>query len=375
MPQRHLYFDEADYSRIVAISDIHGDIDLFNQLLAKIALKPTDLLVLVGDYINRGNNSLAALRKVIELAKLSNCVVLSGNHEPFAVYLIKNPQRRAKLVNFLNNWHYPTILHEMATELSAKGVLLATTGEALADQLYQAYRDEFQFMENLDILLEGKSHIFVHAGYEEHYQLPTDYDSYVKYDDYASLATCQAKTVVVGHWPASNLLDDELTNIPYYFAEKNIYFIDGGLNIKASGELNAFFVERTAKGFHYDYLQVNNFKPITIVKPFTYPQEPIVHVKYPDYAVELIEAGTVLSRYRHRQSGAELSVFNCLVESDGRAGLKLKVDYLNVFLEVPVGTTVELVKTFADCSMVKYANHFYWAANQQLSLLLKDAIL
>ncbi len=365
MPQRHLYFDETDYSRIIAISDIHGDIDLFDQLLEKITLKPTDLLVLVGDYINRGNNSLAVLHRVIELAKLPNCIVLSGNHEPFATYLIKNPQRRARLVDFLKTWHYPTILHEMAAQLTAQGVALAGDGEALAEQLYQAYRAEFSFIEKLDILLEGKSHIFVHAGYEEHYQLPNDYNSYVKYDDYANLTTRQAKTVVVGHWPASNLLVDKLTNIPYYLAEKNIYFIDGGLNIKTSGELNAFFIRRTADGFDYDYLQVNRFKPVTIIKSFQYPPEPLVHIKYPDYGVELLERGQMLSRYKHCQSGAELSVFNCLVEPDAN-GLRLKMDYLNAFSEIPVGTTVQLVKTFADCSMVKYADHFYWVANCQL---------
>ena len=39
--------------RIVAVSDIHGNLPFFRALLDKIALTPEDILVLVGDLLDK----------------------------------------------------------------------------------------------------------------------------------------------------------------------------------------------------------------------------------------------------------------------------------------------------------------------------------
>ncbi|PIE77047.1 MAG: hypothetical protein CSA13_01300 [Clostridiales bacterium] len=366
MSKKHLYFDETKYKRIIAISDIHGSIDLFNQLLAKIELTADDLLVLVGDYVNRGTCSLAVLRKVMALSQLPNCVVLTGNHEPFVYYIVKNDARRSNFNRFLDKWYYPTILHEMTAALKAQGAKLPADGPAICDLLYETYRAEFDFMNSMAVLLEGKSHIFVHAGYESHFCLPDNYEGYVKYDNYIGLTTRQAKTVVVGHWPISNYLEDRIANIPHFCRQKNVILLDGGLNIKSSGELNALLITPQNGSFRYDYLQVNDFEPVKVVAPFDYPNAPFVYVKYPDYAVECVGRGALLSRYRHIQSGRELTVFNCLVNSN-EEGSRLKLDYLNTYLDAPIGADVLIAKSFEDCSLVKYGDAFYWAANRQLS--------
>ncbi len=368
LDERHLLFDETKYKRIIAISDIHGGIALFDQLLDKVALKDDDLLVLVGDYINRGNHSLAVLHRVMALAKLPNCIVLSGNHEPFVLYLLKNEKRRVNLIDFLNRWHYPTLIHEMIAELTAQGVKLSDDSYVLSAQLIEAYQAELNFMENMAVLLESNQHIFVHASYEPQYQLPQDYDKFVKFDNYIELTSHQTKTVVVGHWPVSNYLSDKRCNNPYFCRKKNVILIDGGLNIKASGELNALIITPKEGRYHYDYLQVNDFKTAIVTVPFDYPQENIVDVCYPDYEVSLVKKGDMLSRFRHFKNGAELSAFNCLVKPVGDH-YQLQLDYLNTFLDVPINTKVKVAKKFADCSLVKYGDSFYWCANQQLKFI------
>ena len=47
--------------RIVAVSDIHGNLPFFRALLGKIALTPEDILVLVGDLLEKGQESLTCL--------------------------------------------------------------------------------------------------------------------------------------------------------------------------------------------------------------------------------------------------------------------------------------------------------------------------
>jgi diadenosine tetraphosphatase ApaH/serine/threonine PP2A family protein phosphatase len=63
--------------RIIAIGDIHGCADEFASLLQRLEITPSDRVILLGDLVNRGPDS----RRVLELARASNCIPLLGNHE------------------------------------------------------------------------------------------------------------------------------------------------------------------------------------------------------------------------------------------------------------------------------------------------------
>jgi len=63
--------------RIIAIGDIHGCYQEFAELLERLALTKDDRLVLLGDLVNRGPDSL----KVLDLARGHKAISLLGNHE------------------------------------------------------------------------------------------------------------------------------------------------------------------------------------------------------------------------------------------------------------------------------------------------------
>lgn len=63
--------------RLIAIGDIHGCADEFEELLDKLDLRDDDRVVLLGDLINRGPDSA----RVIQLARKRVTVSLLGNHE------------------------------------------------------------------------------------------------------------------------------------------------------------------------------------------------------------------------------------------------------------------------------------------------------
>ena len=48
--------------RVIAISDIHGNLPFFDALLKQIALTQEDILVLDGDMLEKGRDSLPLLR-------------------------------------------------------------------------------------------------------------------------------------------------------------------------------------------------------------------------------------------------------------------------------------------------------------------------
>jgi serine/threonine protein phosphatase 1 len=63
--------------RLIAIGDIHGCHQEFEDLLEKLDLTKDDRLILLGDLVNRGPNSY----KVIQLAREYATASLLGNHE------------------------------------------------------------------------------------------------------------------------------------------------------------------------------------------------------------------------------------------------------------------------------------------------------
>lgn len=67
--------------RLIAIGDIHGEINKLNRLIRKLNIKSDDTLVFLGDYIARGKYSKQVADRLIELSNICNCEFLMGNHE------------------------------------------------------------------------------------------------------------------------------------------------------------------------------------------------------------------------------------------------------------------------------------------------------
>ncbi|MBY0512799.1 MAG: serine/threonine protein phosphatase, partial [Gemmataceae bacterium] len=68
--------------RVLAIGDVHGCLMPLNDLLAAVKPTPDDLLITLGDVVDRGPDSKGVLDRMIRLrASGVNLVCLRGNHE------------------------------------------------------------------------------------------------------------------------------------------------------------------------------------------------------------------------------------------------------------------------------------------------------
>ena len=63
--------------RTIAIGDVHGCADEFEELLKRLKLKSDDKVIQVGDLVNRGPDS----HRVVELAREYQVESIIGNHE------------------------------------------------------------------------------------------------------------------------------------------------------------------------------------------------------------------------------------------------------------------------------------------------------
>lgn len=77
-------YSPSDQSRIFVMGDIHGCLKEMNQLLDKIQFKPDqDALILAGDLVFRGQDSIGVIQRAREL----NALCVRGNHDDKVIRL------------------------------------------------------------------------------------------------------------------------------------------------------------------------------------------------------------------------------------------------------------------------------------------------
>ncbi|WP_317890316.1 metallophosphoesterase [Paenibacillus peoriae] len=95
--------------KTLVISDIHGCYDEFNFLLHKTKYTPeNDKLILLGDYIDRGQKSKQVVEQVINLQNEWGIVALKGNHDDMFVAAINNDSEELD-AQWLNNGGFQTV--------------------------------------------------------------------------------------------------------------------------------------------------------------------------------------------------------------------------------------------------------------------------
>jgi serine/threonine protein phosphatase 1 len=67
--------------RTLAIGDIHGCVRALGQLLQEVQPQPKDVVVSLGDYIDRGPDSRGAIGRLLELRRHCVLIPILGNHD------------------------------------------------------------------------------------------------------------------------------------------------------------------------------------------------------------------------------------------------------------------------------------------------------
>ena len=171
------YFRAAEPSRapencrIYAVGDIHGRVDLLEQMHELIQIdvreKPVQRTVVIylGDYVDRGPNSYAVVELLLKeplRARLDNLetVHLLGNHEALLLRFLEDPEITE--VWFMNGGD---------VTLRSYGVdpWQSSASNSFAQGLRRAFLNRappshLSFLRNLQLSHEEGDYLFVHAG-------------------------------------------------------------------------------------------------------------------------------------------------------------------------------------------------------------------
>jgi serine/threonine protein phosphatase 1 len=191
--------------RIYAIGDIHGRLDLLENLLRRIkvdlaqypALRPVH--VFLGDYIDRGDRSRETIDRLIEHGTEHESVFLKGNHEVIAIACLSD---RGKIDQWLRLGGMETLAsYGVAPELFANRKQAAGTQLAFHNALPPAH---LHFFRNLRKSFSCGDYFFVHAGAKPHVSLShqKEVDLLWIRGEFLSSTYDFEKIIVHGHTPS-----------------------------------------------------------------------------------------------------------------------------------------------------------------------------
>jgi serine/threonine protein phosphatase 1 len=169
--------------RILAIGDLHGCSAALDALLA--AVKPTseDVIITLGDYVDRGPDSKGVIDRLLALQQTHELVPIIGNHDQMML-----DARDGRACDWLVGYGLPTLASY------ARG-----GGKGSLDDVPDAHWD---FLTGCRDLHETATHVFVHANLHPELDLDEQPPYVTRWESLrasSAVAHRSGKTMVCGH--------------------------------------------------------------------------------------------------------------------------------------------------------------------------------
>ncbi|MBE5783073.1 MAG: metallophosphoesterase [Clostridiales bacterium] len=341
--------------RLLVASDIHAHPQLLLRLLKKANYSPeNDILVITGDFVEKGPDSLGTLRTVMQLCKNGPVYPLIGNVDHWRYCLLMSDEidtQKTFVANAISyrEWWPSTWLHEMCREAGYE-VTLDMDTPSVFPILRKLFAPEIEFLESLPTLIETDEIIFAHSGLPHerlHELVGTPRKQYIKWDHFMEDGLSFQKYVVVGHWPTALYSTETAWYNPVIDHKSHIISIDGGCGVKNDGQLNLLILP----GGHVDqlsYISCHDL-PFATAMDAQEGSDQGRFIHWGDHDVEMVEKGEEMSQVLHH--GTKVSVpTSYLYESKGQLCCS---DVATAILSINPGDELGIITQLSDRCYVK----------------------
>ena len=185
------------YSRVLAIGDVHGMYEKLIKLMDKIRFNPDeDLLIFLGDYIDRGPDPGRCLQYIFALQQQYPDVVvcLMGNHEVMmsSYFMQKRGSYNNLIVDYAGSW------------LDNGGL---ETLKQLDEMDADTKEELLQWVMNLPVKYQYQDYFFCHAGVDPDVPLTmqNEFDMLWRRQQWWKQYKGE-ETLVVGHTPVQKVM-------------------------------------------------------------------------------------------------------------------------------------------------------------------------
>lgn len=338
--------------RIIAISDIHGNLPYLEGLLDMLRFDESDILFILGDFVEKGPRSLDTLRYIMALSESHSVYTLCGNCDIWAPLFDGDMgEGAATVLPYMERKPY-SLARQMCEEM---GIEFSPTMdyEAFRSRVFAEYPREVEFLRSLPTLIDTGDYVFVHGGIP-----PTGGDAwnYMKYDRFMECAEAQKCWTIVGHWPVMLYHEDTVEANPVFDYEKKIISIDGGCVLKDDGQLNALIIPE-AGSFDFSFLAYDSFPTARVLEDQNASGKSW-YIRWGDAYVEVLERGEEFSRCRHVRTGYEMDVLTKYLFGKGKCcDVNDCTDYV---LPLKAGDRVSVVEETSRGYFVKHKGVSGW---------------
>ena len=231
-----------DDARIIVISDIHGNLAYLRGLTDKLHLRPDDQLILLGDLVEKGPESLETLRYVMALGRRCRIFPVLGNCDFWHLWVdgmdpAGDESTLRHLLGQKSSGRRGLILDmcaEAGTELRED-----TDLPALKAFLRERFKAEFDLLRSMPYALETDKYIFVHGGIPRGETLESAGPwRCMKLDSFYASRQHFKKWVITGHTPVCLYGRNIISSVPIVDKNCRIVSIDGGCVLKLSRKKN-----------------------------------------------------------------------------------------------------------------------------------------
>lgn len=337
--------------RLIAVSDIHGNLDFFLGLMQKIKLSPEDDLILLGDLLEKGENSLALLRHIMTLQKTHKIHIVCGNCDGLVLRFFQDDSWDG---GFFKNYipqHPESILRQMAKEIGFDDFSNLT---GLRQALRENFPEIWGLLNSLPHILESEDYIFVHGGIPsldgwdelEAWQV-------MKNDYFWEQGLSFDKYVVVGHCPVTLFYDSIPHAEPLVDKNRKIISIDGGCVLKLDGQLNALILQDG----EIDW-QAYDGQPVVTALEHQDSSQESVNIRWGHNLVEILQSGQEFSLCKHLESGKNIQILTKYLRQEGDQ--TLCQDCTDYNLPVKVGDKLSLCEVTTQGILAKKNGQTGW---------------
>lgn len=335
--------------RIIAISDVHGNLPYLEGLLHKLRFGEDDILFILGDFTEKGPRSLDTLRYIMALSEKYTVHTLCGNCDIWAPLLDGEIGNGAETVlPYMERKPY-SLARQMCTEL---GIEFSPDMdyESFRKAVFENYRPEMDFLRALPTLIETEDYVFVHGGIPQNSEDAWDY---MKFDRFMERAGKQEKWTIVGHWPVMLYHEDTVEANPVFDFEKKIISIDGGCVLKDDGQLNALIIPFDGSE-DFSFVAYDHFPAARVLSDQS-ASDRHWYIRWGDNRVEVLEQGEEFCHCRHLRTGYEMDILTKYIYPDGTVN-----DCTDYVLPLRRGDTVSIVEETSRGYFVKHHGISGW---------------
>jgi serine/threonine protein phosphatase 1 len=169
-------------SRVIAIGDVHGCDVALETLLETIDPQPEDLIITLGDIVDRGPNSRRCIDLLIDLRERCQYIGILGNHEEMMLSVVVDGQPPNRWLQF--------------------GGIATLDSYDFAGDIGVVPQEHIEFIEDFFAYFETDTHFFLHANYDP--KLPLDQQTpamlrWKSLEEYLPAPHRSGKVAIMGH--------------------------------------------------------------------------------------------------------------------------------------------------------------------------------